>query len=127
MSGSPVPDALQLSDSGIALVQNGETFLQAELVNDLLIPDPSHPSFAEIQGSLSILEEGEGLGSRYINEYFVDSIASDLFFESDLLSTTDNLTRSGEARGECHYRQCRRRTRTQRRHAARVTPAPRVH
>jgi hypothetical protein len=62
MSGSPVPGALQLSDSGIALVQNGETFLQAELVNDLLIPDPSHPSFAEIQGSLSILGEGEGLG-----------------------------------------------------------------
>jgi hypothetical protein len=96
---SDVPGALQLSDSGVALVQNGMTLLQAELVNDLLIPDPSHPGFAEIQGSLSILEEGEGLGSRYIDEYFTDSLASDLFFDSNILSATDNLTQDGEATG----------------------------
>jgi hypothetical protein len=96
---SSVPGAFQLSDSGVALVQNGQTILQGELINDLLIPDPSVPGDAEIQGSLSIFEEGEGLGSEYIDEYFADSLASDLFVNSNLLAVTDDLTQDGDATG----------------------------
>jgi hypothetical protein len=94
-----VPGAFELSDSGVALVQNGQTILQGELINDLLIPDPSDPGYAEIQGSVSIFEEGEQLGSQYVDEYFADSLASDLFVDSNILAVTDGLTQDGDATG----------------------------
>jgi hypothetical protein len=96
---SDVPGAYDLSDSGVALVQDGQTILQAELTNDLLIPDPSNPDYAEVQGSLTFLEEGESLGSQYVDEYFGDSSASDVFFYTNILSATDNLTLDGQAYG----------------------------
>jgi hypothetical protein len=94
-----VPGAFALSDSGVALVANGQTLLQGELVNDLLIPDASHPGFAEIQGSLSFWDEGAMVGSRYVGEFFSDSIASDLFIDTDLLAATGNLTTDGSGVG----------------------------
>jgi PEP-CTERM motif-containing protein len=97
---SSVPGAFALSDSGVALVVNGETVLQGEVVNSLLIPDLKRPVFAEIQGSLlSFFTEGVMHGSQYISEFFSNSTASDLFVETDLLAATDNLAMDGAGHG----------------------------
>ena len=106
---STVPGAYALSDSGIAFVQGEQVLLQAELTNNLLIPDPQHPGYAILQGSLTVGEEGlplvwggqdDGLiQSKYIEEYFGASGASDVFLETNILATTQNLTEDGEATG----------------------------
>jgi hypothetical protein len=106
---SIVPGAYTLSDSGIALVQGGQVLLQAELTNNLLIPDPNHPEYSIVQGSLTVGEEGlpfewgpqagTMLQSKYIEEYFSDSSASDVFFQTNILTVTQNLTQDGDANG----------------------------
>jgi len=97
---SDVPGALELSDSGISLVLNGETLLQAELTHGLLIPDPVDSGVADLQAALTFLEEGRvGIGSRYLDEHFRLSNAAGLFFRSNLLAATNGLSDSGSAFG----------------------------
>lgn len=95
-----VVGAWRLSDSALALVQNGQTVFHAELVNALLIPDPLHPGSADIMAALGFFSEAlSDLGSRYLDEYFQISRADGFVFHSDLLSATNGLTIGGSARG----------------------------
>ena len=105
---STVPGAFDLSDSGIALVQQDQTLLEGELINNLLVPDPSHPGLAVIQGTLTF-DEGLPYGlsgglasllhSKYVQQYFGDSSGSAVFFQSNILSSTDQLAHDGDATG----------------------------
>ncbi|MGH9359425.1 MAG: PEP-CTERM sorting domain-containing protein [Terriglobia bacterium] len=97
---STIPGAFSLSDSFVQITNGSTTFLTATLADTFLMPDTSEPGFDTLlQASLVWDEESQGLGSKYLSEYFNDPDGSDLFFHTNLLTVTNGLTLGGQSGG----------------------------
>jgi hypothetical protein len=99
-----VPGAMQLSDSDISFSLGSTTYLTAGLTDALVYPDFSVPGFdSVVQASLYWSQGDLTLGSRILSEFYPnDGVGQNeivLFYRSNLLSQTAQLTRSGSALG----------------------------
>jgi hypothetical protein len=95
-----IPGAFSFSDTVLSTQQDDAVRVDGTLTDVLVVPDNSVPGFDSVVVA-NLVWEGSAvdLTSRYLIEKFYRSNDVAVFFRSNLLSATGNLTHDGEASG----------------------------